>query len=304
MLDDETERKEDDEEELEKDGSDLDFVRDRLNDESGGVEAYSQALETVQDPQLKEILQAIHEDEQKHQAALEQWMSEHGEGEGEGEGDEEPDPGEEDPGITEEDTPPDDAPEGLDAGPDEPEEDEEKLDKEDETTSLIDDIREVLVEHEGGEEELDIGKEDEIETADDGDEEDEDDGLEKECGKIHKAYRVPIIKADQRIVYGVVSEPGSIDLQGDRLSEPEIRRACHKFMQDSQKIGKEHEGVAKASIIESYIAPVAFKCNGQPVRKGSWVMAVKIHDDKLWNDVKKGEITGFSIAGTGTRTPF
>jgi len=121
-----------------------------------------------------------------------------------------------------------------------------------------------------------------------------------------KSYRVPIIKTarDQQIVYGVVSEPGVEDLQGDILSESEIRKACHKFMQTSQRIGKEHSGVAKASIIESYIAPTDFKCNGQPVRKGSWIMAVKVHDKGLWQAVKKGEITGFSIAGTGSRTPL
>jgi hypothetical protein len=33
-------------------------------------------------------------------------------------------------------------------------------------------------------------------------------------------------------------------------------------------------------------------------------MAVKIHDLGLWQAVKKGDITGFSIAGTGNRTPF
>jgi hypothetical protein len=122
-----------------------------------------------------------------------------------------------------------------------------------------------------------------------------------------KSYRVPIIvskSGDQQIVYGVVSEPGVIDLQGDRLSKSEIRAACHKFMQTGQRIGKEHSGVAKASIIESYIAPTDFKCNGQVVKSGSWVMAVKIHDNDLWQAVKKGDITGFSIAGTGTRTPF
>ena len=60
-----------------------------LDDESGGVEAYSQALESVQDPKLKEILQAIHEDETKHQAALQQWMKENGGGEEEGNGEDE-----------------------------------------------------------------------------------------------------------------------------------------------------------------------------------------------------------------------
>jgi hypothetical protein len=33
-------------------------------------------------------------------------------------------------------------------------------------------------------------------------------------------------------------------------------------------------------------------------------MGVKIFDKDLWQAIKKGEITGFSIAGRGTRTPF
>jgi hypothetical protein len=33
-------------------------------------------------------------------------------------------------------------------------------------------------------------------------------------------------------------------------------------------------------------------------------MAVKVQDPDLWQAVKKGEITGFSIAGQGERTEF
>jgi len=298
MSDEEEIFREDDEDtEMEKGSSDLDFVRERLEDESGGMEAYRQALEAVQDPQLKEILQAIQTDEQKHQAALEQWMQEHGEGE---EGPEEEAAVEEEEPLDKED----------DIFPDE----EEEISGDD-ASDLIDDIREVLAEHEAEkaeDEEESLDKEDDEEDEDEDlpeflKEDDDEEEDEDEVSKVMKSYRVPIIvskSGDQQIVYGVVSEPGVIDLQGDRLSKSEIRKACHKFMQTSQRIGKEHSGVAKASIIESYIAPTDFKCNGQVVKSGSWVMAVKIHDPALWQAVKKGEITGFSIAGTGTRTPF
>lgn len=288
MSDEEEIFREDDEDtEMEKGSSDLDFVRERLEDESGGMEAYRQALDAVQDPQLKEILQAIQTDEQKHQAALEQWMQEHGEGE----------EGPEEEAAVEEEEP-------LDKEDDIFPEEEEEI-ASDDASDLIDDIREVLAEHEAEKAEDEEPEEDEdlpeFLKEDDDEEEDED-----EVSKVMKSYRVPIIKTarDQQIVYGVVSEPGVEDLQGDILSESEIRKACHKFMQTSQRIGKEHSGVAKASIIESYIAPTDFKCNGQPVRKGSWIMAVKVHDKGLWQAVKKGEITGFSIAGTGSRTPL
>lgn len=288
-------------EELEK-GSDLDIVRSYLAGEGDGLTALEQAIDASTDPQLTEILEAIKQDEQKHTAALEQWLQMGEDDEDEEPGPEDlPDEGEEERIEADADT--DDGISEEDLFGDEPAE-------EDAASDLIDDIREVLAEHEAEKAEDEEPEEDdeddedlpEFLKEDDDEEEDED-----EVSKVMKSYRVPIIvskSGDQQIVYGVVSEPGVIDLQGDRLSKSEIRAACHKFMQTSQRIGKEHSGVAKASIIESYIAPTDFKCNGQVVKSGSWVMAVKILDPALWQAVKKGEITGFSIAGTGTRTPF
>lgn len=291
-------------EELEK-GSDLDRVRAILASEGEGIDEIDQLIEMATDPQLKEMAEAIKQDESKHKAALEQWLEMQDEGKSdEPEPEDAPDPDEGEEEQIEADADPDDGISEEDLFGDETEPEEEA------TSDLIDDIREVLAEHEAEKAEDEEPEEDEDEDEDlpeflkedDDEEEDED-----EVSKVMKSYRVPIIVAkgsDQQIVYGVVSEPNVIDLQGDRLSKSEIRAACHKFMQTSQRIGKEHSGVAKASIIESYIAPTDFKCNGQVVKSGSWVMAVKIHDPALWQAVKKGDITGFSIAGTGTRTPF
>jgi hypothetical protein len=292
-------------EELEK-GSDLDRVRAILAGEGEGIDEIDQLIEMATDPQLKEMAEAIKQDESKHKAALEQWLEMHDEGgSDEPEPEDTPDPDEGEEEQIEADADPDDGISEEDLFGDETEPEEEA------TSDLIDDIREVLAEHEAEKAEDEEPGEDEDEEDEDlpeflkEDEDEEED--EDEVSKVMKSYRVPIIVAkgsDQQIVYGVVSEPNVIDLQGDRLSKSEIRAACHKFMQTSQRIGKEHSGVAKASIIESYIAPTDFKCNGQVVKSGSWVMAVKIHDNDLWQAVKKGDITGFSIAGTGTRTPF
>lgn len=295
-------------EELDKEGSDSDAIQAILQDEKGGMDALTQALGSITDPKLKEILEAIQQDEQKHQAALEQWLQENGGGPEEG------DEGAAEPGQEYE------PPEGIEEKPEKSDDEEESEDFmgvaddniiEDEDVSpgtdkadLIEDIRAVLEEH-AGQESLD--KEDENDDEDEDEdlpfEKEDEEEAEKRCSK---SITVPIIKSkgDQQIVYGVVSEPNTIDLQGDRLSKEEIEKACHRFMLTSQKIGKEHEGPAKADIIESYIAPMDFTCGGQTVRKGSWVMAVKIHDPDLWAAVKSGDITGFSIAGTGDRTPF
>lgn len=314
--------KEKDDEELEK-GSDTDLVQSILADESGGLDALQQAIDQTQDPQLKEILEAIKEDETKHTAALQQWVEMAG-----GSGEEEP-PGEEEAAP---EPAPDEGGEevpiesdaDLNDGPMDEEEEEAPLDKGDAPKSdLIDEIRAILAEHEAEK----AGEEEDAEKSDDGDEDDkpdflkedeEDEDLEKEDEeddeedeeetekRCSKSFRVNFIaKSDeQRIVYGIVAEPNTIDLQGDRLSESEIRKACHKFMQTSQRIYKEHSDPADVDIVECYVAPVNFTCGGQRVLKGSWVMASKVHDDKLWHDVKSGDITGYSMAGTGTRTEF
>lgn len=126
----------------------------------------------------------------------------------------------------------------------------------------------------------------------------------EEIKPVTKSWQVPIIKAEQMIVYGVVSEPHTIDLQGDRLSPEEIEKAAHSFMVRSRKINQRHSGPAQADVLESFIAPGNFEVNGQPVQKGSWVMAVRVNDQSLWQAVKRHEITGFSIGGRGSRTPF
>ena len=291
----------DKDEELEK-GSDIDRVRAILAGESEGLDEIDQLIEMATDPQLKEMAEAIKRDESKHKAALEQWLEMQSESE---------DDAEEAAAEDLEDI--DDGEERVEADADSDDEILEENPAEDDIPSddasdLIDDIREVLAEHEAEKaDDTDEEKDDDedlpefLKSEEDEEEEDED-----EVSKVMKSYRVPIIKTarDQQIVYGVVSEPGVEDLQGDILSESEIRKACHKFMQTSQRIGKEHSGVAKASIIESYIAPTDFKCNGQKVCKGSWILGVKVHDQDIWQAIKKGDITGFSIAGTGTRTPF
>ena len=291
-------------EELEK-GSDLDRVRAILAGEGEGIDEIDQLIEMATDPQLKEMAEAIKQDESKHKAALEQWLEMQDEGgSDEPEPEDTPDPDEGEEEQIEADADPDDGISEEDLFGDETEPEEEA------TSDLIDDIREVLAEHEVGSEEEPLDKEDD-EDEDlpeflKEDAEEDDDEEEDVIEKVLKCYRVPIRikKGDQQIIYGIISEPNVTDLQGDRLSESEIAKACHKFMQTSQRISKEHAEPAKADIIESYIAPVDFTCGGQSVRKGSWVMAVKVHDPGLWQAIKKGEITGFSIGGHGTRIPI
>jgi hypothetical protein len=111
---------------------------------------------------------------------------------------------------------------------------------------------------------------------------------------------VPIFKSkDERIVCGIVYEPDTEDAQGDSASAEEIEKAANEFMENIQKFKVNHKGKsAKIKVLQSYIAPQDLEIGGQSIKKGSWVLSVRILDDDIWEEVKSGELTGFSMAGT------
>ena len=110
-------------------------------------------------------------------------------------------------------------------------------------------------------------------------------------------------KADpeKRLVYGVVLVPDLVDVQGDVLTAEAIEQAAHRFLVESRRIGVQHQYTANAQVVESYIAPQDLELGGRTVPKGSWVLVTKVLDDALWERIKNGELTGYSIGGVGVR---
>jgi cation transport regulator ChaB len=126
--------------------------------------------------------------------------------------------------------------------------------------------------------------------------------------KSETTREIPLLKGDeeQRLVYGIVYEP---DAHEDFMSAEEIVKTAHDFMARYANgvggTGSDHLFAASRSelpIVESFIAPVDFEVGGQIVRKGSWVLAGKVRDSALWEAVKKGQYTGWSLEGHGLRT--
>ncbi|RKH35655.1 N-6 DNA methylase [Corallococcus praedator] len=110
---------------------------------------------------------------------------------------------------------------------------------------------------------------------------------------------------DERYVLGVVLEPETVDAQGDIYSAAEIRQAAHRFMEEFGGLGLMHQMRVNGhvKVLESYLAPVDFNLGEVPVRKGTWLLAVRVLSDELWGRVKDGQLTGFSIGGTARRLP-
>ncbi len=121
---------------------------------------------------------------------------------------------------------------------------------------------------------------------------------EKLFEKDVSVYQIDKADEDEHVVYGVVYEPDVADAQDDFANETEIRKAAYGFMENVQLFKVMHKGKkVKIKVLESYIAPVEFKMAKQTIKKGSWVMSVRILDKKIWKAIQDGDLTGFSMAG-------
>ena len=56
-------------------------------------------------------------------------------------------------------------------------------------------------------------------------------------------------------------------------------------------------------ILESFLAPVDFEIKGRKIKKGTWLLAVRVLNDAVWKAIKSGGFTGFSIGGSAVRSP-
>lgn len=114
---------------------------------------------------------------------------------------------------------------------------------------------------------------------------------------------IPIIKADaeQHLVYGLVYEPDTEDTQGDGMTADEIEKTAHTYNANYRLVNKQHKTDVNADVVESYIAPVDFELGGQSIKKGSWLLVTRANDPKVWEDIKKGKLGGYSMEGYGRR---
>jgi site-specific DNA-adenine methylase/ADP-ribose pyrophosphatase YjhB (NUDIX family) len=130
--------------------------------------------------------------------------------------------------------------------------------------------------------------------------------VSKNGGDEEFEWEFPIFKADDeaRLIYGIVLKPNVADSQQDVISPEEIEAAAHSFLVNSRVIDEFHRRELPSALarpVESFIAPQELKWGEHTVPKGSWVMVTHIPDDEVWEKVKSGEISAYSIRGFGKR---
>lgn len=138
------------------------------------------------------------------------------------------------------------------------------------------------------------------------------DGLDETLEMIGETSSVLIRKSDsaKRLVYGVVLEPDVVDSQNEWEQAEVIEKTAQEFLaryNTETQLGLQHVlfGDLGIDLAESYIAPQDLDFDGELgpddlIRKGSWVMCVKVHNEDIWQGVLDGSITGFSVRGIAT----
>ena len=127
------------------------------------------------------------------------------------------------------------------------------------------------------------------------------DEKEADMNEVSLVSKIAMVEEEKRLAYGVVLVPDEVDSQGDIAPAEVIEDAAHDYLASCRALSKMHLEPAGASVVESYVAPCEVRLGAQEVKKGSWVIAVKVADEELWERIRSGEYGGFSVGGLAER---
>jgi len=115
------------------------------------------------------------------------------------------------------------------------------------------------------------------------------------------------IDEDKRLATGVVLVPSEVDHQGDWVEPETIEGFSRDFMRRMQTGDETHRGgglmhaafpgPTEISLFENRVLDKETTIEGEEYPAGTWVQTWHIEDDDLWELVKDGVISGYSIGG-------
>jgi hypothetical protein len=114
-------------------------------------------------------------------------------------------------------------------------------------------------------------------------------------------------------VEGIVLEPtdeaaaGGMkpDAQNDVYSEEDVYNAMLFWAEHGMRIHDQHgrDISDKVKVVQCYCTPTGYTIGNRSVRPGTWILALRILDTDLWQAVRSGRRTGFSVGGLANREP-
>lgn len=101
----------------------------------------------------------------------------------------------------------------------------------------------------------------------------------------------------ERVVFAEVLIPNVPNVFGDLWSPAAVREAAYEFMCQGYGIDVDHDNVdvsGPVHVVESFIV----RAGDTDFIEGSWVVAMRVEDDTLWQKILDNEINGYSYEAT------
>ncbi len=112
--------------------------------------------------------------------------------------------------------------------------------------------------------------------------------------KRRQIVKIKRLDEDQRLIFGEVYAPDTLDTYGEFVTAADLELLAHRFAQLNlgEVIDTNHDNIANGSFpVESFLA----RAGDPDFTRGAWVLGVKVPDDHIWLQIKKGELNGFSF---------
>jgi len=128
-------------------------------------------------------------------------------------------------------------------------------------------------------------------------------------------HNLTVIKSDDdsRLVFGWanvavrVNGEQIIDWQGDAIDTGDLEKAAYAYVADFGTAGEMHQRGGVGHVIESIVftkeKAAALGIPADILPEGWWI-GFKITDDEVWEKIKSGEYSMFSIEGEAIREPM
>jgi hypothetical protein len=101
----------------------------------------------------------------------------------------------------------------------------------------------------------------------------------------------------ERVVFAEVLIPNVPNVFGDLWSPAAVREAAYEFMRQGYGIDVDNDNVdvsGPVHVVESFIV----RAGDTDFIEGSWVVAMRVEDDTLWQKILDNEINGYSYEAT------
>jgi len=111
------------------------------------------------------------------------------------------------------------------------------------------------------------------------------------------------LSPEKREMTAPVLVPEAVDFHGHIYDEEEVFKACRNYRDNCDRANLQHlfdVTTKSAEFVEHYLTPAEMTFgegdDAITVKKGTWLATMRFSNDAIWEDVKEGKFTGFSIS--------